>query len=249
MPIDLFTLAALVGAAFVAGFVDAIAGGGGLITIPALLLAGIPPVEAVATNKLQGTFGSGMASWRFWKAGYVEPEGLKINVAATLAGAILGALVLPLIDASLLQRIIPLLLIGVALYFAFGPKASDADSKARLSPLAFALGVCLPIGFYDGMFGPGTGSFFTIGFVSLAGFGLLKATANTKIVNFTSNLASLAVFVALGHIIYPVGLAMAVGQASGAYIGSKTAMTYGAKIIRPLIIVVSCALALKLLLK
>ena len=249
LPLDPLTLAALTAAAFLAGFVDSIAGGGGLITLPALLIAGLPPVEAVATNKLQSTFGTAMASWRYWKAGLVDGRDLALNVIATLIGAALGSFTLRYLDPHFLARFIPVLMIGIAMYFAFGPKASDVDSRARLTPAAFALGVCAPIGFYDGMFGPGTGSFFAVGFVTLAGYGLLKATANTKILNFASNFSGLLVFIATGKVIYAIGLCMAVGQTAGAYAGSHTAITHGAKIIRPLIVVVSIAIAIRLLLK
>lgn len=249
MPLDPTTLALLILAAFVAGFVDSIAGGGGLISLPALLIAGIPPVEAVATNKLQSTFGTAMSGYRYWQAGLVDSRDLKINALATLLGAALGSYGLRWIDPHVLQRFIPILLIAIALYFAFGPKAADADSKARLSPLAFALGIAAPIGFYDGMFGPGTGSFFAVGLVAMAGHGLLKATATTKVLNFVSNLSGLVVFMWSGQVIYAIGLAMAVGQTLGAYVGSRTAITHGAKLIRPLIVVVSCAIALRLLLK
>ena len=243
------TLALLVLAAFAAGVVDAIAGGGGLITLPALLLAGIPPVQAVATNKLQSTFGTAMAGYRYWMAGLVEIRALGPSIAATLAGATLGGVALRWIDPGLLARAIPLLLVAIALYFAFGPKASEQETHARLGPLGFALGIAAPIGFYDGMFGPGTGSFFAMGFVALAGQPLLKATANTKILNLASNAASLAVFLYGGLAIYAIGLPMAIGQTLGAQLGTKTAITHGAKLIRPLIVVMCCAIALRLLLK
>jgi uncharacterized protein len=249
LPLDTATLALLTLAAFLAGFVDSIAGGGGLITLPALLIAGVPPVEAVATNKLQSTFGTAMASYRYWKAGLVDATNLRLNIYAAIIGAALGSYSIRFIDPQLLSRFIPILMIAIALYFAFGPKASDVDSKARLTPLAFALGVVAPIGMYDGMFGPGTGSFFAVGFVTLAGLGLLRATANTKILNFATNFSGLLVFMWSGQLIYAIGLTMAVGQTLGAYVGSKTAITHGAKIIRPLIVVVSVAIAIRLLLR
>jgi uncharacterized protein len=246
---DAQTLALLIVAAFVAGFVDSIAGGGGLISLPALLLAGMPPVEAVATNKLQSTFGTAMSSYRYWKAGLTDLSTLKAAVLATAIGAAFGGAALRIIDPALLAKGIPIVLICVALYVAFGPKASDQDSEARLTPLAFAWGVAAPIGFYDGMFGPGTGSFFAVAFVTLAGLGLLRATAHTKVLNFVSNIAGLAVFIASGKVIFAVGLPMAVGQTLGAYVGSKTAITHGAGLIRPMIVIVSCAIAVRLLLK
>jgi len=249
LPLDPTTLAALIAAAFLAGFVDSIAGGGGLITLPALLVAGIPPVEAVATNKLQSTFGTAMSSYRYWKSGLVETKGLALNVAASALGAALGSFSLNFIDAAILQRIIPVLMIAIAMYFAFGPKASDVDSHARLTPIAFAAGIVAPIGFYDGMFGPGTGSFFALGFVTMAGFGLLKATANTKILNLASNFAGLMVMIWNAQAIFAIGLPMAIGQTLGAYAGARTAITHGAKIIRPLIVIVSVAIAIRLLMK
>jgi uncharacterized protein len=249
LPLDPTTIALLIVAAFAAGFVDSIAGGGGLITLPALLLAGVPPVEAVATNKLQSTFGTAMSSYRYWKAGLVETKGLALNVVASGLGAALGSVSLNFIDASLLQRIIPILMIAIALYFAFGPKASDVDSHARLTPVAFAAGIVAPIGFYDGMFGPGTGSFFALGFVTLAGYGLLKATANTKILNLASNFAGLMVMIWNAQAIFAIGLPMAIGQTLGAYVGARTAIAHGATLIRPLIVIVSCGIALRLLLK
>ena len=246
-PLDPMTLALLVLAAFGAGFVDSIAGGGGLITLPALLLAGISPVEAVATNKLQSTFGTAMSSYTYWKAGLADPRELRAAILATAIGAACGGYALRLIDPGFLQRVIPILLIAIAMYFAFGPKAAEQDSTARLTPLGFAAGVAIPIGFYDGMFGPGTGSFFAAGFVTLAGLGLLKATASTKILNFVSNIASLAVFIAGGQVIYGIGLPMAIGQTLGAKAGSGAAITHGARLIRPLIVIVSCAIAIRLL--
>ena len=248
MPIEPLTLVLLIVAAFAAGFVDSIAGGGGLITLPALLLAGIAPVEAVATNKLQSSFGTAMSSYSYWKAGLVDPKNLRAAIIATAVGAACGGYALRLIDPEVLRRFIPVLLIAIALYFAFGPKADEQDSHARLSPLGFAVGVATPIGFYDGMFGPGTGSFFAVGFVTLAGLGLLKATANTKILNFVSNISGLIVFIASGQVIYVIGLAMAVGQTAGAKVGAGAAITHGAKLVRPLIVIVTCAIAARLLL-
>lgn len=249
MELELTTLLMLVGAAFVAGFVDSIAGGGGLISLPALLLAGLPPVEAVATNKLQATFGSTTAAYRYWKAGLVDSSQLKLPFIAALVGGAVGAACLGLIDPSILSRVMPVMLVAVALYFALAPSASDVGTKAHLGQVGFAIGIAAPIGFYDGMFGPGTGSFFTAGLVALAGFGLLQAIAHTKILNTGSNVASLAMFVALGQVYFHIGLPMAVGQTLGAIAGSKLAMKHGARLIRPLIVVMTILVALRLLMR
>lgn len=234
-------------AAFVAGFVDAIAGGGGLITVPALLLAGAPPVVALATNKLQGTFGAATAAWTFARAGHVRPGGqLGMAAIAAIAGAA-GALVAHLVPADMLRLIMPVVLVAVAAFFALKPGLSDDDRVQRLTPAAFAFTAVPLIAAYDGFFGPGTGSFFMLAFVLLAGFGVLKATAHTKLLNFASNLGSLMVFAVGGAIWWKLGLAMAVAQVAGAALGARLAMRIGARLIKPLLVVTSTALAARLI--
>jgi uncharacterized protein len=237
----------LIGAAFLAGFVDAIAGGGGLITVPALLLAGASPVEALATNKLQGTFGAATAAVAYAQAGHVRPwDQLGMAAVAAAAGAS-GALVAHLVPAEVLRAIMPVVLVAVALFFAFKPGLSDADRVERIKPAVFTFTAVPAIAAYDGFFGPGTGSFFMLAFVMLAGFGVLKATAHTKMLNFASNLGSLAVFVTSGATWWAVGLAMAVAQVAGATLGARAAMRVGARLIKPLLVVTSTAMALRLM--
>lgn len=227
----------LICAAFVAGFVDAIAGGGGLITVPVLLLAGASPIEALATNKLQGAFGAGTAVVAYARAGHVRPtQQLGMAAIAAVSGAV-GAL----------RIIMPVVLVAVALFFAVKPGLSDADRLQRIKPAVFALTAVPLIAAYDGFFGPGTGSFYMLAFVMLAGFGVLKATAHTKMLNFASNLGSLAVFAAGGGVWWGIGFAMAVAQIAGATLGARLAMRIGARLIKPLIVVTSGVLAAKLL--
>ena len=140
-----------------------------------------------------------------------------------------------------------LLLVGIALYFALKPDIGAVDRQQRMSPRAFGLTFVPAVGFYDGVFGPGTGSFLMLGFVSLAGFGLLKATAHTKFLNFGSNVGAFAVFLASGAVLWKVGLLMGAGQFLGAQLGSRFAMRHGTKVIKPLLVTVSLLLALKLL--
>lgn len=245
--LDPLLLLALLGVGMLAGFVDAIAGGGGMITVPALLSAGLPPVAALATNKMQSVVGTGMAVWTYWRRGFVNLPSLIPAIALTFAGSFLGALTVSQLDTSLLDIAVPVALIAIALYFLFAPKLSDADKAARLpfGPLVPVMGFA--IGFYDGVFGPGTGSFFTIGFVLLFGLGLTRATGSTKALNFTSNLAALAIFIPQGHVVWPVAVVMALGQLIGGYVGAHTGIRYGSRVIRPLVVVVSIALAIKLL--
>jgi uncharacterized protein len=240
------TLALLVFAAFLAGFIDSIAGGGGLITVPALLLAGATPIETLGTNKLQSVFGSGTATLTYARAGHVDlkqqlPMGL-MSLVASMAGAFCATL----LPQDVFRQILPFVLVAIALYFVLKPDVSDLDTVERIRPIVFAVTLVPVIGFYDGIFGPGTGSFFMLGFVALAGFGLLKATAHTKFLNFASNLGSLIVFGLLGVVLWKTALAMGAGQFFGARLGAKFAMKNGAKIIKPLLVLVCIALAARL---
>lgn len=246
--LDPLVLLALAGVGMLAGFVDAIAGGGGMIALPALLSAGLSPVAALATNKLQGSIGTAMAALTFWRRGLVSIRALLPAMLLTFAGSLCGALVVKQLDVSLLDIAVPAALIGIALYFLFAPNLSDVDRTARLSFPVFVpvMGFCL--GFYDGVFGPGTGSFFAIGFVTLFGLGLTRASGNTKVLNLVSNLAALSIFILAGDVVWPAGLAMAAGQVAGGYLGARTGIRFGAKVIRPLVVVVSIALALRILL-
>ena len=234
-------------AAFIGGFIDSIAGGGGLITVPALLLTGITPIEALATNKLQGSFGSGTAALTYARAGHVRPsEQLPMALVSALAAAA-GAMMAHLIPADLLRIIMPVVLIAVAAFFAFRKGLSDQDRVQRMKPAVFALTVVPAIAAYDGFFGPGTGSFFMMGFVLLAGYGVLRATAHTKMLNFASNLGSLVIFIPSGSVLWAVGFGMAMTQTMGAWLGAKLAMRIGARLIRPLLVVTSTAMALRLI--
>jgi uncharacterized membrane protein YfcA len=245
--LDPLILLALMAVGMLAGFVDAIAGGGGMITVPALLSAGLPPVAALGTNKMQSVVGTGMAVLTYWRRGFVDVPRLIPAIALTFAGSFLGALTVSKLDTSLLTIAVPVALIAIAVYFLFAPKLSDADSTARLPFAPFVPLMGFAIGFYDGIFGPGTGSFFTIGFVLLFGLGLTRATGSTKALNFVSNLAALAIFIPQGNVVWPVAIVMALGQLIGGYVGARTGIRYGAKVIRPLVVVVSIALAIKLL--
>jgi uncharacterized protein len=240
------TIVLLVFAAFLAGFIDSIAGGGGLITVPALLLAGASPIETLGTNKLQSVFGSGSATFAYARAGHVSlrrqmPMGF-VSLAASMAGAFCATL----LPQDVFRQILPFVLVAIALYFVFKPDVSDLQKVERISPLAFGVTLVPVIGFYDGVFGPGTGSFFMLGFVALAGFGLLKATAHTKFLNFASNLGSLIVFGLIGVVLWKTALAMGFGQFFGARLGAKFAMKNGANLIKPLLILVCVTLAVRL---
>ncbi len=240
-------VAMLIGAAFVAGFVDSIAGGGGLITLPALMLAGIDPVSALATNKVQGAFGAATAAVSYARRGLVD---FRHQIGAALlafAAGLGGALLVSHIPTQGLRLVLPVVLIGIALFFALKPGLDDTDRARRLSPLAVTSLVVPLIAFYDGLVGPGAGAFYMLGFVMLAGYGILKATAHTKLLNFASNVGALTAFALVAQPIWGLGLAMGLAQAAGAVLGARLAMRIGARVIKPLLVVTSTALALRLI--
>ena len=237
----------LTAAAFIAGIIDSIAGGGGMITIPALLLAGIPPVEALGTNKLQGLFGSSSATIAYARKGHVNIKEQWPEALASLIGSVFGALLATVLPVDIMRAALPILLIAIAVYFAIKPSLGDVDRARRIGPFLFGVTLVPLISFYDGLFGPGTGSFFMLAFVALAGFGVLKATAHTKLLNCASNVGGFATFAAVGVINWKIGICMGVAQFIGAQIGASLAMKVGSRIIKPLLIVVSLALAVRLL--
>lgn len=241
-------LAFLFVAAFVAGFIDSIAGGGGLITVPAMLIAGVPPLQTLGTNKLQSLFGSSSATIAYARKGHVKVEDQWPMFLMAVLGGALGAMLATVMPGDFLKAVMPFLLIVIGLYFGFKPKLSDDDRHARITPFLFGLTAVPLIAFYDGVFGPGTGSFFMLAFVALAGFGMLKATAHTKMLNFGSNVGAFLIFLLNGVILWKAGLLMGLGQFIGAQAGSRLAMRTGAKLIKPLLLITCFGLALRLML-
>jgi uncharacterized protein len=246
MEFELTTLLVLAGVGLVAGFVDSIAGGGGLLALPSLLLAGLDPVSALATHKLQGTFGTASATHTFWKKGLLHPAAHKVEIAVVFVAAALGVIAIAYVPTRQLQSLMPVLLVLVAVYFAISPKLSVNGSIPKFSAGVFSFLIAPLIGFYDGIFGPGTGSFFMLALVALFGLGIVEATARTKLLNFTSNIAALLMFILSGQIIWIVGLTMGAAQLIGAQMGARVAITNGARIIRPLLVVMCIAMAIRL---
>ncbi|MFS4438700.1 TSUP family transporter [Paracoccaceae bacterium GXU_MW_L88] len=243
---EIFAL--LIAAAFAAGVIDAIAGGGGLITVPVLLIAGAPPATALATNKLQAVFGSGGAAYAYARGGHVDLWAQRYDALLAAFGAAIGAGLALTLSPDLLMKVLPVLLIAVALYFGLKPSIGAVEAEPRFPPWLFTALIPPVIGFYDGILGPGTGSFFMLAFVALGGYGILRATAHTKLLNFASNFGALVIFVIFGTPWWITGLAMGAAQWIGAQVGARLAMRVGGRIIRPLLVVTSLALALKLLL-
>ncbi len=244
---DLLTYGLLFLAGGLAGFVDAIAGGGGIITLPALLAAGIPPHQALATNKLQSSFGSFTAVANYTRLGMVKPGQLIEGVVSTFAGAATGAWAVQLVSADFLERLIIVMLIVIFLYTAFSPRLGYAAAHPKIPPRIFYALFGLLIGFYDGFFGPGTGSFWTMVLVVLLGLDLKHATAQTKLFNFTSNIVSLLVFASSGLMLWSVGLVMGAGQIAGAYLGSSLVHKKDVGFIRVFFLIVVAATIVRLI--
>jgi len=242
LPLVLLWLVALV-----AGFVDAIAGGGGLITLPALLAAGLPPHLALGTNKLQSSFGSLSATLHYRHGGLVRVRELWPGMLFTFLGAACGTLAVQAIHADFLRWLIPFLLLLILVWTLISPRLDGEGHAPRLHPLlVWAMGG-LGIGFYDGFFGPGTGTFWTVLLLGVLGLPLKRATAATKVVNFISNATALAAFALGGQVIVLPGLVMGTGQFLGARLGSRLVMRRHANLVAVVFRCVVAATVLKLL--
>ncbi|MFT4240792.1 MAG: TSUP family transporter [Acidovorax sp.] len=245
---DISLLGILGGVAFAAGFFDAIAGGGGLITLPALMVAGVNPVNAIATNKVQAAAATVSATAAFARKGMIDWKAGRGLVMFSAIGGIAGATLVSLVNKAWLQALVPILLVLIAAYFALTPSMSEGQKRRqRLSLGAFTFAVAPVLGAYDGFFGPGVGSFFLVGFVALCGLQIMQAMSMTKLANAACNLGSLSVFAMSGLIIWPIALTMAVAAFAGAQLGARAAVRVGPKLVKPMIIVACLAMACKLL--
>lgn len=207
--------------AVVAGFIDTLAGGGGLITIPALIMSGAPPLLALGTNKLQSSVGTATATLHMFRSGRVQWTEARGLMLAAFVGSAVGTVAIQFVDTRALGYVIPVALVAIAVYFVVSPRPKEIPTEPRMGRGLYR-GLVVPgIGAYDGMFGPGTGSFFALVGVALRGRGLIEATAVAKTLNFSTNIASLIVFLALGKVLWVAGAAMMLGQVIGASLGAR----------------------------
>lgn len=240
----------LCAAGFFASLVDSIAGGGGIISLPAFLAAGIPPHLALGTNKFSATCGSFTSSIQYFKNGKVNKNLLKYLLPFTLIGAVLGVNTVLAIDTKYLNTIVLVLLLSVGIYSLFSKNIGSEDKFKGLTKRNIFYGILLAIsiGFYDGFFGPGTGSFLIFGLIGIFGFDFVKAGGNGKIMNFISNITSLVLFAFNGKIDYSLGIPVAIAMILGAQIGTKLAISKGSKLIKPIFVCMALAIAVKMLL-
>lgn len=249
MPVTPVVVAGLCAAAFIAGVVDAIAGGGGLITLPALLAAGLPVNVAIATNKGQSTFGTAAALLRFVHSGTVDGPRARVTFPLGLLGSLAGAATVLTVSPATLKPVVLVLLVTVAAVLALrrnlgvGPPGEPPPPRvARGRAGVTALG----LGFYDGFFGPGMGTFLIMAFVGWLRDPMARASANAKVVNFASNLAALALFASRGAVLWRIALPMAVAQALGSFTGAGLAVRRGDRFVRGMVLAVVAALVTKL---
>ena len=246
MELPLPTLVSLSLVAFVAGIVDAIAGGGGLITLPALLAAGLDPHFALGTNKGQSVFGSFASVVRFARAGFVDPARARVTFPLGALGAVAGAALLLVLDRNVLKPLVLVLLVAAGVFVAIKRPGNTPAGPAPARALLIAGLIALGIGAYDGFFGPGTGTFLIIAFVTLLRESLPNATADAKVVNFASNLATVTMLGLAGKVLWAIALPMAAGQFLGGLVGASVAIKGGAPIIRGVVLTVVAGLVAKL---
>lgn len=236
-------------AGFLAAAVDAIAGGGGIISLPAILATGIPPHFALGTNKFASTCGSLTSSFRFARSKKVHFPLVKYQIPCTAVGAALGVYTALRIDEGFLNWFIVVMIFAVAIYTTFKKDFGANGNFKGLNRKNFSIGLLFAfgLGFYDGFFGPGAGSFLIFLFISIFGFDFTLAAGNSKVLNFTSNVVSLVLFAISGKIIYLVAIPMALSMILGAYVGSHIAIKNGAKVIKPIFITIAVLLIVKLI--
>ncbi|HMO18591.1 MAG TPA: TSUP family transporter [Oligoflexia bacterium] len=235
---------------FVAGVVDAIAGGGGVITMPVLIFLGYPVDMVLGTNKLISTSGTSFAATNFIRKNHYSDFVLKYNLIFTCIGAAIGASCASLVVEEVLKPIVSVLIIGIALYLFFKPDIGIQDKKLIYSRyrISATFAASFGIGFYDGIFGPGTGAFLTFMFLKVLGQNFLLANGNTKILNLASNVVSLAIFVYYQKIIWAIGIPMAFCNMLGGIIGSQIAIKRGTKWIRWIFIFMASLVGIRQLL-
>ena len=234
---------------FLAGFVDAIAGGGGLISLPAYLLAGVPMHQAIATNKLSSATGTTISTIRYCRNTRVDWSIAGPAIVLSLIGSSIGAKLTMMMPESVL-KVVLLVVLPVTAVFVFRKNAlveKQSGSVSHRRMLLITWIAALAIGCYDGFYGPGTGTFLILVMVGLAKMDMMQAAANTKLINLASNISALAAFLIGGKVVLTLGLAASVFSIAGHYTGSSMVMKNGTKIVKPIILVVLVLLFLKVI--
>ncbi|WP_186759299.1 TSUP family transporter [Arthrobacter alpinus] len=243
------TILLIIVAGFAAGWIDAVVGGGGLLQLPVvLMIPGITPVQALATNKMGSIFGTATSSVTYYKRVKPDLRTALPMAAVALLGSLGGAVVATMLPGSVFKPIIVIALVAVLAFTAFKPSIGELTSLRHSGRKHYVVAVCIGglIGFYDGLIGPGTGSFLVIAMVSLMGYALIEASAKAKIVNFATNAGALTFFLPNGSLLWGIGLVLGAANMAGGYLGARTAVKQGSKFIRIVFLVVVAALIIKL---
>ncbi len=233
-------------AAFIAGFIDAIAGGGGLITVPALLTAGVPPHLVLGTNKLSSTFGAAVASFTYYRRKLFDPQYWWPNLIATAIGALVGAIIAHNLSAQFLEKLLPIIVFSCGIFFLFSatPDQQMPDNAVIAKGRQWPQGGLL--GFYDGLTGPGTGAFWMVSTLLMYPVDLLRASGVARTMNLVSNVVALSVFISYGRVAWLLGICMGSALMIGAYFGANSAIKGGSKLIRPIFICVVMIMSIRL---
>ncbi|MFD2369192.1 TSUP family transporter [Brevibacillus sp. GCM10020057] len=248
MDMDVTTILFLALFGFVAAFIDSTVGGGGLISLPALLGLGMPPYLALGTNKLAGTISSATSSVTFIRSGKFDKKLMLILFPVSLIGACFGAKTVLFVPQELLKVLVIIMMALIFVYTLFNKRFGEMSNFKGYTSFTLGLGIPLTflIGFYDGFFGPGTGSFFVFVMVLLFGYDFVIAAGNGRILNLASNIAALTVFILEGKVIFVTGLVMGVAMLLGASLGARMAIKTGVRYVRPLFLIVSITLITKM---
>jgi len=231
--------------AVVAGLLDTLAGGGGLISVPALILSGVGPLAALGTNKLQGSMGTATATFIMLKNKRVKWHEVKELMLFAFIGSIFGSVAIQFIDSEILNYVIPIVISCIGLYFLISPTPNEQKTKAKISADTYKKSIIPTIGCYDGFFGPGTGSFFALAGITLRGYGIINSTAIAKTLNFSTNVASLIIFLLAGKIVWSIGVVMMLGQVIGAWLGSHFLFSINPKYLRILVVTMCFGMLVK----
>ncbi len=246
---DPSTLVFLVLVALFAGFVDSIVGGGGILTVPALLATGMPPHLVLGTNKVVGTGASSMATWQYARKGLIDGAVARYGMPLAFGASVLGAAAVLRLPETFILAAVTVVMAAMVAWVLVRPRFGHDDRFSGWTAAAFAAVVALAvvIGFYDGLLGPGTGTFLLFGLVALTGMPFLRAAADGRALNFASNAGALVYFGAVGNVDWTVGLIMATGTLTGGFLGSRAGIKHGARWIRPLFVAVALILMGRLL--
>lgn len=232
-----------------AGFVDAIAGGGGFISLPAYLIAGIPPVNAIGTNKVSSAMGTALATFRYGKMGYINIRSTAPAVLLALAGSWLGAMLAMQVSSDIMRIVMLVLLPVMAVYVMRSKRITDSEAEgfSLKKTILITMAIAFPIGIYDGFYGPGTGTLLMTFLIGLAHYSLNNAAGTTKVINLSTNIAALFTYLFSGKIIIVLGVTAGLFNIAGAYLGTKFFSEKGAAIAKPMIITVLCIFFVKVI--